>query len=269
MIDDRASIPAPALTKIKMRADFKVRRAARFGGPLMTSTHVHSSCVTCPRRALTEWRELGASELELVDRHKHDRIIRPGQVLYNQGDPCEGIYCVKEGLIGERRVNAMGESSLVRLSHPGTTVGYRELLSKSPFRNSAEALQQSHVCFIGKSVVQQLLARSPALGERFLQRSLGDAEQMEDDLVEAKSAGVKTRLLHILMVLYERNGSHDPQTRYALDLPINRQNLAELIGSAPETISRTIRSLEKDNIAHFDGNHVVIPDLDLVFRQIS
>ena len=42
-----------------------------------------------------------------------------------------------------------------------------------------------------------------------------------------------------------------------------------VVGTAPETISRTIRNLEQDNIVHFHGNMATIPDLDVVFQQLS
>ena len=235
----------------------------------MTGVDNQHSCMSCHRRTLTEWRDLQPDEVETIDRQKHDRILKPGQLLYGQGEPCEGVYCIKDGLIGERRVDADGRSALVRLCHPGTTVGYQELLSKSAYRNSAESLHESHVCFIGKTVVRQLLARSPSLGERFLQRSLQDAKQLEDSLIEAKTIGVRARFLHILMIFYEQSGSFDPQTGHILDIPVARQDVAALVGTAPETISRTIRQLEKDGLAYFAGPQVTFPDLNVVFQEIT
>lgn len=234
----------------------------------MVGKRHHISCITCPRRALTEWRDLGPDELELVDRHKRDQILPPGQVLFHQGDSCQGIYCIKEGLVGERRIDSEGRSSLVRLCQPGTTIGYQEFLSKTAYRNSAEILQESHVCFISKSVLRQLLTNSPTLGERFLQRSIGDAQHLEDALVEARTTRTKTRLLHTLMTMYEQFGCYDPEIGYVLEIPIARQDLAALIGAAPETVSRTIRKLEEDEVVHFNGNSVIIPDLEIVFSQI-
>ena len=236
----------------------------------MADEHGPNSCVTCPRRQLTEWRNLELEHLELVNRHKHDRMLKPGEILFNQGDESEGIYCIKEGLVGERRLDAEGHSILVRLSHPGTTVGYQELLSKRPFRNSAEVLQDSHVCFINKSIVQQLIENSPSVGQRFLRRSLKDAQDLEDSFIEVQTIGVKARLLHVLMIFYERYGHLDPEVGHVFDIPVARRDLAALVGAAPETISRTTRQLEEDGLVQFRGvRQAIIPDLDLVFEEIG
>lgn len=217
---------------------------------------------------MTEWRNLDRDGLELVDRHKHDRILEPGEILFNQGDTFEGIFCIKDGLVGERRVDVEGRSALVRLCRPGTTMGYQEMLTKTPYRNSAEILQKSHVCFIGRSVVQQLLASSPTVGERFLLRSVEDVVQLENDLVEARTTGVRARLLHVLLIFYEQNGNHEPENGYTVDIPISRQDLAALVGTAPETISRTIRKLQDEGIVRFQGQQAKIVNLDAVFEEI-
>jgi CRP/FNR family transcriptional regulator len=233
----------------------------------MIGEQSNDSCFACPRKHLTDWNDLKPSELEIVDRYKRDRILLPGQVLYHQGDACEGIYSIKKGLIGERRIDAEGNSTLVRLCHPGTTIAYQEMLSRTAHRNSAEALLESHICYISKSVVRQLLAVSPKLGERYLRRSIQDAKELEDALVDARTTTVKTRFLQTLMVMYERSGSYEPQIGHVCEIPITRRDIAALIGTAPETISRTIRDLEKDNMVYFQGRKAVIPDLDVVFSE--
>ena len=245
-------------------------RSVVHGEIFMADEHGPNSCVTCPRRQLTEWRNLETEHLELVNRHKHDRILKPGEILFNQGDESEGIYCVKDGLVGERRFDAEGHSILVRLNHPGTTVGYQELLSKTPFRNSAEVLQDSHICFINKSIVQQLIEGAPSVGQRFLRRSLKDAQDLEGSFVEVQTISVKARLLHVLMIFYERYGRLDPDVGHVFDIPVARQDLAALVGAAPETISRTTRQLQADGLVQFPGvRKAIIPDLDLVFDAIG
>jgi CRP-like cAMP-binding protein len=228
-----------------------------------------SSCSDCPRRQETEWCDLTAEELDYVDRFKRDRLCEPGEILYRQGEACEGIFCIKEGLVGERRLNAEGDSVLVRLNHPGTTIAYQELLTKTAYRNSAEILQKSHVCFLGRSVVSELLAKNPTLGERFLRRSMRDLKEIEDSYVEASTLGVRARFLHVLLVLYERFGHFDEDQGHVLQIPVARQDLAALVGTAPETISRTIRKLQDEELVRFEGQKALIPDIEAVYREIS
>ena len=228
-----------------------------------------SSCTSCPRREATEWCDLTAEELELVNAFKHDRLFEAGEVLYHQGDSCEGIFCIREGLVGERHLDPEGETALVRLNYAGTTLGYQEFLTKATYRNSAEILQQSHICFLGRSVVSQLLTKNPSLGERFLRRSIRDLGKMEHRYILAIKSDIRSRLLHALLALYERYGHFEEAGGHVLEIPIARHDLASLVGTGPETISRTIRKLHEDRLVRFDGRMAYFPSLDAVYEEIT
>jgi CRP/FNR family transcriptional regulator len=172
-------------------------------------------------------------------------------------------------LVSERRLNPDGESVLVRLNHPGTTIGYQEFLTKAAYRNSAEILRESHICFLNRSVVSELLAKNPSIGERFFLRSARDLKQAEDSYVEAMTMSVRARFLHALLVLYERYGRCEEAEGHLLEIPIARHELAALIGTAPPTISRIIRKLQDEKLVRFDGQKAHFPNLDAVYDEIA
>ena len=69
-----------------------------------------------------------------------------------------------------------GNSVLLELAYPGDTIGYRSFLTGSEHKTSAEALGPSVVCHIDRATITALLAGNPALGLRFLKRSIGELE---------------------------------------------------------------------------------------------
>ena len=227
----------------------------------------HTNCSNCDQRKTTEWSCLSEDELLLLDHCKVDHVLPVGENIYNQGDKCTGIYCIKSGLIGLRRVDSEGHSVLMRLVNSGETIAYRALLSKTDHALSAEVMMPSRVCFIGRSVIRELLQKNPNLGMRFLDHSLRDIAKIEDRVISGETWTVKTRLLHLLMVLYERFGV-DEGGILSLVLPVSRRDLAELVGTTPETMSRTISALHSDGLARFSGRHVEIPCLDAVLKAV-
>ena len=234
----------------------------------MNSQTAHRGCAFCESSISVEWRSISAFGREVLDKHKRERKLKPGEIIHNQGDPSEGIYCLRDGLVGERRVDCEGRSVLVRLHHPGASFGYRETLSGIAYANSVEALRESQVCFIGSSVLRELMDRYPTVSREFLQRSMNDCRQLEDSLVDTKMFGVKHRFLQMLLELYKRSSVPLSCNEHAFDIPVNRQDLAGLIGTAPETLSRTIRQLEKEGLVLFDGQRACFPSLALITRQL-
>lgn len=227
------------------------------------------SCKKCPIHHQAEWCVLRSEELDFVTASKRDRLFEPGEVIFHQGEPCNGMFWIRDGLVGERRLDPDGEMALVRLSHTGKALGYQELLARKPYRNSAEALRATRVCYLSRSVIQDLLASNPKLGDSFLLRSLQDMEKTEDHYVNALNRGIRSRLLHALMSLYDRYGHFETGKGHVLEIPIARKDLAALIGTGPETISRTIKKLEKERIARFEGRRVFFANLAQVEAEIK
>jgi CRP-like cAMP-binding protein len=227
------------------------------------------NCLTCETRERTEWCVLSEREMKLIDGAKIARDHLPGDVIYHQGDPAHGIYCVENGLIGLRRLDAEGNSVLVRLAYAGDTIGYRSLLAGEAQRLGAEALKPSTVCFIDRATVRELLETNPALGLRFLKRASRDLGDIEDKFVQAATLDIKGRLAHLLLVLKERCATAGANGEVVLELPISRQDLAAMVGVRPETMSRTIRQLEDAGVAFFSGRKVRVPKIDALIDQID
>lgn len=226
-------------------------------------------CANCPTRHTSDWRALTDAELELVSGAKHTRVYEAGEALYHQGDEAKGVHCIQSGLVGLRRLDAHGNSILLRLAPGGATVGYRAFLAKSEHRLTAEVLTPSVVCFIAHSLVSRLLAENPLLGERFLGHCISDMNDIESDYARSLTHGLKTRFLHAMVVFYERVGYTDDTGCHTMELPVRRTEIAELIGAQPESISRMIRDLQDEGVLEFDKRRVVFRDMDRVLDDIG
>ena len=233
----------------------------------MTGKKTITSCADCATRDTTEWQVLGDDELESIDKCKRMIHCEPGETLFSQGDPGNGVYCIQSGLIGLRRVDVNGNSVLIRLSSAGSTVGYRTFLTRETHVNSAEALTASVLCYIPRPRVEQLLKANPLLGERFLQHFCDDAAETESDYVRSLTMGMKSRFLHLILIFYERFGYRDEDGNAIVELPVKRGELAELVGVRPESISRLIDQLQSDEIMCFNDRRVQFSDVDEILQQ--
>jgi CRP-like cAMP-binding protein len=227
------------------------------------------NCFTCQARGRTEWCVLTDEELKLVDKNKLSRDYLPGEVVFHEADACRGVHCIESGLVGVRKMNANGQEILLRLCHSGDTLGYRSLLAGDDHNNSAEALEPSMVCFIDAATVRTLLTRNPTLGLRFLNHAASDLRNAEDKVLQSTTLPVRARFAHLLLVLKDRYGVVGEDGAMELELPLSRQDMAAMIGIRPESMSRTIRSMEEDDIARFSGRRVHIRNIDDLIDELE
>src|SRR5664280_282212 len=70
------------------------------------------------------------------------------------------------------------------------------------------------------------------------------------------------KLVHLLLVLVQRHGHQHTNGSQSIELPVSRRDLASMVGTRHETISRIIGRLETDGVAYFSGRQVTIPNVE-------
>lgn len=227
------------------------------------------SCLTCDNRSNSEWCALEHEELELLDQVKTTNVYQPGQVVFYQGNSCLGVFCVEEGTVALRKTDVNGNSVIVRLVQAGETLGYRSYFSGGSYSASAEALTAARVCFIDRDAVGSLLERNPKVGHQFLRHMARDLELSDNEQLNMATLDVRTRLSHLLLTLKDRFSEVDDDGNIIVELPLSRQDMASMLGTRPETIARTIKGLETDGVARFNGRTVTVSDLDLLLDEVE
>lgn len=230
---------------------------------------IELNCFTCQNRDKGEWCTLNFDDLALLDQSKTTGIYEPGQIIFNQGDPCRGIYDIETGTVAIRRTDSEGNSILVRLAHAGQTLGYRDYFGGREYTSSAEALRKCTVCHIDSTALHELLEHNPSLGLRFLERIAEDLESVEESLLQRSTLPIRTRLAHLLLTLKFRYGDADNDGAIKIDLPMQRQDLAALLGTRPETLARAFKAMKMDGVLSSSGRMVTIPDLDSLLDEIE
>ncbi len=213
---------------------------------------------------------LARAGINSSDLQRSHRVYQVGQNVYIEGDNCEGVFCLKKGLIAVRKTDVNGNSAVVRLVQPGEAFGHRSFLANEKHAGTAEVLVESKLCFIPKASLDNLMAQSPDVAVRFTRRVARDLREIEELYLLTTTQPVRKRLAHLLLGLQTRYCNEEADLDEAIiELPLSRQELAAAIGTRPETIARTIKKLEEDGLALFKGRLVTIPSIDQLLVDIE
>jgi len=116
--------------------------------------------------------------------------------------------------------------------------------------------------------MHSLLLNNPTLGMRFLEltaQTLGGAEAR---LFQVAALSVRTRIIHILILLRDHYGKMADDGALFLDLPMSRRDLADMIGARPESVSRNMRELMNDGLISLAGRTVQIDRPELLVDEL-
>lgn len=226
-------------------------------------------CIDAMLTESSEWSALKDSEVQMLARALVCRKHELGDVIFYEGDECSGTYFIKNGLVGIRKADMDGESTLLKIAQPGDTLGYRPLLAEQNHRASAEVLKPCYICFIDRTTVRSLMESNPALGLNFLRKAAVELGEAEERFHESVTLSVRARFAHLLIALQQKYGYTAEDGGLVLELPVSRADLAAMLGVRRESVSRVIHELETEGLTHFIDRNVQLPDLDSLMDEFT
>jgi CRP/FNR family transcriptional regulator len=182
-----------------------------------------------------------------------------GQMIFYEGNPALAVYCVRSGMVKTTRQYNHGDATVVGVLTAGDVFGHRAVLSDLPYANSAEAIEPSVVCTIPREDFLALIEESHELSSHLLKRLAREFRFAEERLVERGGEPVMRRTARFLARMAEGT---DPPTRAGRRTPVptRREDLAELLGTTPETLSRTLHELARRGLVELDRKEVRVLD---------
>lgn len=177
-----------------------------------------------------------------------------------------GVFCINSGKVKLVKLGSEGKEKIVRLSGPGDLVGYKAAISNNSYSATAIALSDVKVCFIPKSFFLDMLSKDGKLSLEFTQLLCRNITDIESEMVGIAYKSVRERLAEALLLLKEKYQSETDQPDV---LSITREDLANLIGTAKETVIRLLSDFKEQGIIASLGRKIVLKDTDALVEISS
>lgn len=191
---------------------------------------------------------------------KRGRSLKPGEHLYRAEDPFRSVFAIRSGAFKTYGVTPEGEEQITGFYLPGEIVGM-DGVSTAHYASSARALETASVCELPFEQMESLSLRIPSLQHHFFQLMSQEikADRELHMLLSRKSAEerVAALLLSLSARAYRRGLSQDK-----VRLPMPRNEMANYLGLAVETVSRTMTRLQNEGALRVQGREVEILDRD-------
>lgn len=225
----------------------------------MVHTSKHLRCEDCESREKGIFCDLDRLPLNEVSQHKVSNTYKKGQVVFHQGNPPYGLYCVSQGKIKISKHGPDGKESIVRIADPGDILGHRSLFSNENYTATATAMEETIVCFMDKKFILEAIQQQPSLSLNIIQKlskEMGSAEQKNASLYQKS---VRERLAELLLSLKASYGVPE-KNRVRLNITLTREEFASMIGTASETVIRFISEFKESGIIEQEGKTIFILD---------
>ena len=217
-----------------------------------------SKCEQCIVREFSSLKALNKDELVKLAECKSSHTVKKGDVIFEEGETINGIYCVKDGICKLTKLSPNGKDHIVKLIKKGELLGQRSLISDEPVNLSAIALEDMEVCFIPKTEVMGFFDKNNQFSMNVMKTICGDLKEADDHMVNMAQKTVKERLAETLLYLLDTFGKNEDNT---LKVQLSRDELASMIGTATESCIRLLSDFNKSGLIELSGKKIILKDI--------
>lgn len=204
------------------------------------------------------FHDLDPEEKESIMNASVHRKFKKGESIFIAGDSFDSLFVVNRGAVKIYKISAMGREQILRILEPGGFMGELSMFSNTVMNNNAEALENSEICIINGRTVKELLLRKPEMAIKFLQSYTKRIEESEELIEQIGLRDVEQRIANYLLLEIEKNPDADKNKEITLTLPVSKKDLASLIGTSQETLSRKLSAFQEERIIRLNGQRKII-----------
>ncbi|MBU7008373.1 Crp/Fnr family transcriptional regulator [Phosphitispora fastidiosa] len=205
------------------------------------------------------FRDLSSEELKEISRLAKVRNYKKNMLIFLEGEPGEALFFVISGKVKISMMTEDGREQILHILQHGDVFAEVVLIDRGPYPASAEVIETGQIGMLMNDDLENYLRTNPDLALkvlRLMSKRLRLAQIQVRDLALKDTYG---RLASMLLMLAKDHGEDGP-SGITIDLPLGRQELANLIGTTRETVTRILGDFKKNKCIELDKQAITIID---------
>ncbi len=198
---------------------------------------------------------LSKDDLEKIEQIAVEKDFNRNEIIFSEGDPGNGFYVVVSGQVKIYKISLDGKEKILHIFGPGEPFGEVPVFTGKAFPANALALSKCRMAFFPKEAFVELIAQNPSLALGMLgvlsMRLREFTVQIEHLALKEVPARIASYLLYT-SAEQERSGN--------IELEISKGQLASLLGTIPETLSRIFSKMAAQELIEVEGRTIRLLD---------
>jgi CRP-like cAMP-binding protein/CheY-like chemotaxis protein len=201
-------------------------------------------------------------KIDVLKKLSSDRRIKhfkKKENVYHEGNQPVYLYFLSKGKIKTFKSHEYGKELIITLHKEGEFFGYTALLEESIYAETAEALEDAEVCLIPKEDFYALMYNNTEVMKTFIKILSDNIIEKENQLVNLAYSSVRKRVAEALVLLQNR---FDNSQEKNFSISISREDLANIVGTATESLIRTLSDFKEEKLIEIKGSNITIINLE-------
>ena len=199
------------------------------------------------------FKKLTDDELNRLNFEKSCSAYRKGTIVYREGSRLTGFYCVTKGIVKIFKTGIDGKEQIIRFAKRGEIIAYRSLLSQELACTTAKVIEEAVLCHVPYQTLLYLIQNNWQFSHHMLQIVCRELREANDYITDIAQKSVRERLAEVLLLLRE---NFDLDHQNTLQISLTREELANMVGTATESVIRLLSEFRQDNLIELQGRKI-------------
>jgi DNA-binding response OmpR family regulator len=189
-------------------------------------------------------------------------------LLYQEGKRPKSLYLLKSGKIKAFRINEDGKEYITNLYVPGDYIGYLPMLENKSYEDSAEVLEDAEVAVFPKEEFLDALYKDLQVAGKFIRLIALNVKEKEERLLSLAYGSLRKRVAKGLLDIHVKFATETKTGSGRVPLSISREDIAQYIGTATESLIRTLSDFKAEKLVDIQDGKIHIIDVEKLQRLL-
>ena len=227
----------------------------------MNDSKCQTNCNGCPAFSKSIFNRIDHKSTDFLAEHKVVTHYKKGETIFHQGTPSFGVYCIGQGKVKLSKVNAAGGETIFLIAPSGKLTGYQDHVHQNEYLTTATVLENTSACFLSNDVLTHLISTQPSVAINLLQQTVASMETSLSYGHASTHMSAKNRIASLVLNL-GKNFGIEMEGKIKIDIRLTRHEMASMVGTASETMIRSLTELKQLGIIEQEGNYLMITDMN-------
>ena len=219
--------------------------------------NILDNCLTCPVRGEHLFCNLSLQAGQRLNEIKSTAVYPKGAMLFIEGQQPRGVFVLCTGKVKLSTTSRDGKTIITKISDSGDVLGLNAVVSGRPYEVTAEMMEPGQANFVPRDSLMQMLKDHPEVAMRVAQQlSRNYYTAYEEIRTLGLAASPSEKFAKLLLAWSSKSASDDGSAQVKLTL--THEEVAEMIGTTRETVSRLFSEFKKKQLMQLKGATLVI-----------
>ena len=205
--------------------------------------------------AIPLFNGLPDDQLNAIREIAVEKQFNKAQTIFSEGDQTKGFFVVVEGRVKIYKVSSEGKEQILHIFETGQSFGEVTVFTGQQLPANAQTLAKTRLLFFPRRAFIDLISANPSLALNLLAIMSKKLRQFATQIENLSLKEIPARLASYLIYL-----SEEQDTENAVTLNVSKGQLASLLGTIPETLSRIFAKLSGQNLIRVEGPKITLLD---------